>query len=86
MIEKANEILSSGVKVLLQVDKSANDADAMKRDVSRDARGGEAVDAVLVADHEQVRDALPGRHHLAGFRALRSAIYTMYFVMYAKTL
>ena len=32
MIEKAKEILSSGVKVFLQVDKSANDADAMKRE------------------------------------------------------
>merc|ERR1719387_2957945 len=32
VIEKAKEILSSGVKVFLQVDKSANDADAMKRE------------------------------------------------------
>merc|ERR1719265_151651 len=31
-IEKAKEILSSGVKVFLQVDKSANDADALKRE------------------------------------------------------
>merc|ERR1719456_604941 len=32
VIEKAKEILSSGVKVFLQVDKSANDADAQKRE------------------------------------------------------
>ena len=32
VIEKAKEILSSGVKVFLQVDKSANDGDAMKRE------------------------------------------------------
>jgi chromosome segregation ATPase len=32
VIEKAKDILSSGVKVFLQVDKSANDADAMKRE------------------------------------------------------
>merc|ERR1719271_2232621 len=31
-IEKAKEILSSGAKVFLQVDRSANDADAMKRE------------------------------------------------------
>merc|ERR1719359_1003210 len=31
-IEKAKEILSSGVKVFLQVDRSANDADTMKRE------------------------------------------------------
>merc|ERR1719409_2051182 len=31
-IEKAKEILSSGVKVFLQVDKSANDEDALKRE------------------------------------------------------